>query len=308
MTRTVVLHPGALGDVLLAVPALRALRTAAPGHELVLAAQPRVAALLASLAVVDRDVAFDTLGLESLFTEADDASERVRCLLVGGRVVSWFGAGDATFARRLPALVPGAVIASSAPPPETAVWRHLVASVGAPMGHEDAGRDPIAVPETMLDEGRRALAAAGWNGVSRLVMIHPGAGGRSKRWPPARFAAVAERLVHACGVEIVVHAGPADDDATAALRSALGVPARVLADTPLTTLAGALGHVALWIGNDSGVTHLAASLGVPTVALFVPDNVRWMPWARQVRALLMEPATTERDVDAVVDAGRELLR
>jgi len=304
----VALHPGALGDVLLAVPALRGLRADAPDNELVLAAQPRIAALLASLGVVDRDVAFDALGLESLFTETDDVSERVRGLLAGARVVSWFGAGDATFARRLRALVPDAVIAPSAPAHEAVVWRHLVNSAGASLGPGDALRDPIAAPATMLDAGRRALAAAGWKGERRLVMIHPGAGGTTKRWPPARFAAIAERLVHDRGVDVVVHAGPADADAVVALRSALGVPAHVLVDAPLATLAGALGHVALWIGNDSGVTHLAASLGVPTVVLFVAGNVRWMPWAGQVRALVVGADPGDAELDTVGDASRELLR
>ncbi len=301
-----VVHPGALGDVLLAVPALRALRADAPAGELALAAQPRIAALLAALAVVDRDVAFDTLGLESLFTE-DDVSARVRGLLTDGRIVSWFGAGDATFVRRLRALAPAAVVASSAPPADTPVWRHLVASCGARIPPEDAGRDPIPVPSTLLDEGRRALIAAGWDGGRRLVMIHPGAGGPAKRWPAAHFAAVAERIVRACGVQIVVHAGPADSEAVTALRAALRAPVPVLADAPLTTLAGALGHVALWIGNDSGVTHLAASLGVPTVALFRPDNVRWTPWAPRARVLLAGPGTPDGDIDAVVNAATSCL-
>jgi heptosyltransferase III len=301
VSRTVVLHPGALGDVLLAVPALRGLRDDAPAAELTLAAQLRIASLLASLGVVDRDVAFDTVGLESLFADGP-LSERARALLEGHRVVSWFGAGDATFSRRLRAVAPGAVLASSTPPDDTPVWRHLVASSAATPREGDAGCDPIAIPSALREEGRRALSAAGWDGTRRLVVIHCGAGGATKRWPPAAFAAVIERLVRAHAVDVVLHAGPADHDALAALRSALVVPARVLADAPLGTLAGALGHVTLWIGNDSGVTHLAAALGVPTLALFVPTNLRWRPWARHARVLLVG-ADASHEIDRVVDAA-----
>jgi ADP-heptose:LPS heptosyltransferase len=305
VARTVVLHPGALGDVLLAVPALRALRRGPPAAELVLAAQPRVGALLGSLGVVDGDVAFDTLGLETLFTD-DEAPERLRRLVADAHVVSWFGAGDATFARRMRALAPTAVLASSVPPPDTPVWRHLVASAG-PLRAGEVACEPIALPPTLAAEGRRALSAAGWQGERRLVMLHPGAGGLAKRWPADRFATVAERLVRSHGVDVIVHAGPADGDAVAALRAALRPPARVLAEPPLTALAGALGHVALWIGNDSGVTHLAASLGVPTVALFIPPNLRWTPWARQARPLLVGSAAPDAEIDAVVDVAATLL-
>ena len=90
------IHPGALGDVLLAVPALRALR--AQAGQVVLAAQPRIGALMQELGVIDRHVAFDGLGLDALFT--DDASRSPR-LPDASRIVCWFGARDATFTRRL---------------------------------------------------------------------------------------------------------------------------------------------------------------------------------------------------------------
>src|SRR4249920_587285 len=90
-------HPGALGDVLLAVPALRALRatSAAP---LVLAAQPQIGALLEALGVVDGHVAFDALGLDALFVDDADSLPRLPDV---ERVVSWFGALDPVFRRRL---------------------------------------------------------------------------------------------------------------------------------------------------------------------------------------------------------------
>ncbi|MGH7278709.1 MAG: hypothetical protein ACREJG_08470, partial [Candidatus Rokuibacteriota bacterium] len=90
---TLAIHPGALGDVLLAIPALRSLR--ARDGAVVLAAQPRIGALLVALGEVDRTVAFDSLRLEALF--ADDAGMPAAMLGQAGRVVCWFGAGDAAF-------------------------------------------------------------------------------------------------------------------------------------------------------------------------------------------------------------------
>jgi hypothetical protein len=65
---TLAIHPGALGDVLLTIPALRALRTQSRGRTLVLASQPRLGHLLASLGLVDRAIDFESVGLGALFT------------------------------------------------------------------------------------------------------------------------------------------------------------------------------------------------------------------------------------------------
>jgi ADP-heptose:LPS heptosyltransferase len=302
--RTVVLHPGALGDVLLAVPALRALRAAGPEDQVILAAQPRIGALLTSLALVDSAVAFDTVGLDALFTD-DDTPERLRALVAGARVVSWFGAGDATFVRRLRALAPDAVISTSTPPPGTIVWRHLLAATEPPR----LDVRPIPVPLALASEGRRALTAAGWAGERRLLMIHPGAGGVAKRWPPEGFAAVAQALAERADLEIAVHDGPADHAAVVALGAQLPGPAVTLTDAPLTTLAGALAHIALWIGCDSGVSHLAAAVGAPTLALFAEANLPWRPWAEHARTRVVTMGSlAPSDVAGVVAEAISVLR
>jgi heptosyltransferase-3 len=291
--RTLVLHPGALGDVLLAVPALRALRSHAPGDELVLAAQPRIGGLLTSLGIVDRSVTFETLGLEALFTEGD-APVRLRQLLDGARVVSWFGTSDPAFARGLRALAPGAIVAAPTAAGGARVWEHLVASLDARprvIAERGAWCPPISIPPSVVAEGRRLLLGAGWDGASPLVMLHPGAGGAAKCWAPEGFAALAESLVASAGVELIVHDGPADHDAVAGLRRRLDVPALVLTDPPLEALAGALAHIALWIGNDSGVSHLAAAVGAPALVLFAEANLAWRPWARETRTLVVATGT-----------------
>lgn len=311
MGRTVVLHPGALGDVLLSIPALRALRAHAPADELVLAAQPRIGGLLASLAIVDRHVAFDTLGLDTLFAD-DVPPERLRALVTGARVVSWFGSQDAGFTRRLRALAPQTVVGSTVPSKGTTAWQTLVASVGSLVSiaaSEDAWREAIAVPQPIVGDGRRALADAGWNGARPLVILHPGAGGAAKRWAVEGFAEAVEGLLGSLGAAVVIHDGPADHDAVAALRAHLRVPTLELVEPPLEALAGAIPHAALWLGNDSGVSHLAAAVGAPTLALFTAANLAWRPWARHARVRVVSPGAPSRlDVDAVIAEATALLR
>ena len=316
--RTVVLHPGALGDVLLAIPAVRALRAGAPDHEVVLAAQPRIGRLLAALEVVDRPLDFDTLGLDALFTTHEPAGH-LRQLLEGARVVSWFASRDAHFTHRLRSLAAEGVIAPSVPVEPLTVWEHLLGSV-APLatgGASDAAwREPIALRADVVETGRRALLAAGWDGGRPLVILHPGAGGVAKRWAVEGFALAAEAVANASGAvadafgaQIVVHEGPADRDAVARLHDRLRVPACALVDPPLETLAGALHHATLFLGNDSGVTHLAAAVGAPTLALFAAANLAWRPWASgaHVRVVTMG-ALARPDVDTVIEDAGGLLR
>jgi ADP-heptose:LPS heptosyltransferase len=318
-----VLHPGALGDVLLSIPALRALRAAEASEEIVLAAQPQIGRLLTSLGVVDRCLAFDTLGIETLFIpiieglgsprergsphRADEPSARLRALVAGARVVSWFGARDRLFALRLAALAPGAVVAAPhVPGVET--WRHLLESVAPLIGDGVGSREPVEVPAALVAEGRALLRDAGSRGARRLVMLHPGAGSVAKCWAPEGFAALARRLVEAADVEIIVHEGPADRDAVAALRADLRAPALVLREPALEVLAGALRHVALWIGNDSGASHLAASVGARALVLFTEANLAWRPWSRETRTLVVSTdALAPADVHAVIATATALL-
>lgn len=214
--------------------------------------------------------------------------------------MSWFGSRDAGFVDRLRSIARESVVASTIPTERLTVWEHLLASV-ATFTAGEAERDPIALDGEIVAAGRRALVDAGCDGSRPLVMLHPGAGGAAKRWPVEGFAEVAARVVEAVDAEVVVHEGPADHDVVAALRARVRVPMRELVDPSLPTLAGVMRHATLVIGNDSGVTHLAAAVGAPTLALFVAANLPWRPWSRHAYVRVVNAATlTPSDVDAVV--------
>jgi ADP-heptose:LPS heptosyltransferase len=294
------LHPGALGDVLLAVPALRALRAAAGA--VTLAAQPRIGTLLAALDVVDHHVAFDALGLDALFV--DDAALRPR-LPPLARLVCWFGARDPVFVRRLTALVPGAAVAPSTGE-GLPVWRHLLQTVGAGPGEWCA---PLAVPAAVRELGAAALAAAGAAAPPPWLFVHPGAGSAAKCWPAEAFARAVVTLAARARTNVVVHQGPADAAAAAALRRHLGDGVVWLVDPSLPALAGALAHAHAYLGNDSGVSHLAAALGVPALVLFDRRNLPWQPWwsGARVRTVTLT-AVVAADLEGVVGELTGMLR
>jgi hypothetical protein len=280
--------------VLLAVPALRAIRAA--GEPVVLAAQPAIGSLLAALGVVDGHVSFEGLGLSALFVD-DGPPPRVAALERAARVVCWFGSRDPVFARRLAQACPGATVAPAAGEATSAVWRHLLATVGSPPGE---WCEPVTPSEPLLADGRRVLEGVGWDGLTPLVIAHPGAGGLAKRWPAAGFARALASVLEPPRAALVITEGPADRDAVAALHEALGARALVLRHPSLVELAGALRFAAAYVGNDSGVSHLAATVGAPALVLFDGAKLAWRPWSPTGAVTVVElSGVADGDVDTV---------
>jgi len=267
-----IVHPGALGDVLQAVPALRRLRAGAPDARLVFAGQPRLGAVLVALGAVDEARGFDGLGLEALFADAPVPGALADFLGRFARVVSWFGAREPDYRARLRALVRDLVIDRPVPDDDTPVWRHLIASL-ADAGDVDA--DTLA--PLRVEAGAAARGA---------LVVHAGSGGAWKRWPPERFAAVIEAAARATGVPVVLHQGPADREAVEALESRLTAPVERLVEPELPALAAALAGAGAYLGGDSGVSHLAAAVGAPSVIVFPPAHLpRWTPWSPTARPI-----------------------
>jgi heptosyltransferase-2 len=133
-----------------------------------------------------------------------------------------------------------------------------------------------------VGEAPRAKAADILAGARRpLVAIHPGSGlfSTARRWPAVSFAALADALVEEFGATVVLLGGDGDDsEQVASLMHHR--PLNLAHRTPsLELLAAVLAQCALFVGNDSGVMHLATAVGIPVVALFGPtDPAAWGPW------------------------------
>jgi len=296
--RCLVVHPGALGDVLLAGPALGHLR--ALGFRATLAVTSRLVALFAGSGLVHDARNLDSLGLHRLFVESI-APNALAPIEVFDALVFWMGAGDPVFRRNLATIDRPTVIARAQPPPGAGrhVSRHLVETL-APLGPL-----PPDLPFARVHVIPAARASAGaWLadrgiGPGDAVVLQPGAGSAAKMWPG--FPALAHRL-RASGLPVIALAGPADGLAVEALLAAEALAEdRVARDWPLVEIAGLLSLARAAVGNDSGPTHLAAAVGCPTVALFGPtDPAAWVPVGAAVRTLRgTSAATSWPDVDRV---------
>ncbi|MDY0093372.1 MAG: glycosyltransferase family 9 protein [Candidatus Vecturithrix sp.] len=117
------------------------------------------------------------------------------------------------------------------------------------------------------------------------VAIHPGSGSSSKNWPIEHFVELCLRLVQAFSLNISLVVGPAEQTLLQKISCNLFSisPLKILAQLPLPELARELQSCALYIGNDSGISHLAAALNIPTIAIFRTSNPAiWRPVGKYV--------------------------
>ncbi len=138
-----------------------------------------------------------------------------------------------------------------------------------------------------IEEARKLLRQYENDGESRpLWVIHPGSGSPHKNWPWERFLETAEILKNLYQVKPVFLLGPVEQEMGLILNGIQGRGWPVIEGLSLPLLAGVLSHCAGYLGNDSGVSHLAAAVGIPTVVLFGPtDPAFWSPQGPVVRIL-----------------------
>jgi ADP-heptose:LPS heptosyltransferase len=120
-----------------------------------------------------------------------------------------------------------------------------------------------------------------------IVGAHPGSGSWKKCWPAERFETLIHALKDDLGCEVLLMLGPADEHLATRFKPLAAKLGCVIAENlPLRSLAAVLSLCDAYIGNDSGVTHLAALTGIPTLAIFGPtDPVVWAPSGLKVRVV-----------------------
>ncbi len=280
MNRILVIHPGALGDVLLALPALARLRAAFPRTELALGAAPPISSLFHGTPLVDRIVSLETLRLHECFADSPLSRETKEGLTAYDVIVSWFGSHDPTYRRQLDGLGRRAIVARASPPPgiEIHAARWLLRTL-EPLGIASfpVWAPPLPVAQEAMEEARGWAAAHGLS-MDQVVAVHPGSGAHAKCWPAERFAALVGWIETGVGGSVVLIEGPADAAPVPSVLSRLEKTPPVARNFPLPLQAAFFAGAALFIGNDSGLTHLAAAVGAPTIALFGPtDPAIWAP-------------------------------
>jgi hypothetical protein len=289
--RRLVYHAGALGDFITALPAIRSWRggtIARGGDETALLGRPAHAALAHPPFAAAWDAG--SAPFAPLFSSgAGDEAGWLRRLLAEVRTALLFSPATSPLADNLRALGVTEILRQDPfPAVRVSVVDYHLALVGG------AG-DSIPVVATARGDPPFAVDA-------ETVAVAPGSGSVAKNWPLERFEAIAARLKRR-GWKVVWVLGPAEESV------ALPKERVVWRNVSLPVLAAAFSRCGLYVGNDSGVSHLAAAAGCATVALFgASDPVVWAPRGRTVR-VVTSPGNSMNDlgVEDVWAACRDVL-
>lgn len=131
-------------------------------------------------------------------------------------------------------------------------------------------------------------------GTGPLIGLQPGTSHSYKQWPLESLATLAERLVRTHNARLVLFGGPEECPAATALQARLALPvaADLTGKTGLRETMGALANLDLFLGNDTGINHLAAALGTATIALFGPTPAQKWAWSGEHNRSLIAPDGT----------------
>jgi hypothetical protein len=288
MARTIViLHPGALGDVVLAVPAMRRLLARFPQHRSLLISNEPIGRFLLECRMVDAWMSVQGAACTDLFAGSVPASTELwRWLEECDCAVAWINDEGGTLATGLRRCGVREMQIRSPFSPELQAMHQsdrFLEAIGetADDGSLDAR---MQIPSDFVDRGHVHLERLGIPFDRPIVLIHPGSGSRWKCVNPEVLALAMEQFQHE-DIHPLILEGPADRESVAGLTN-LAPTVPVIAGENLSIVACLLARSVLYIGNDSGMTHVAALLTVPTVALFGPtDPERWAPRGSHVTVL-----------------------
>ena len=298
--RALLVRAGALGDLLLLRRTIHALRRAGHSVSLVAPAGPAAALVGPGPAEVDHVIPWEGARVAGLLSS--DGEARSPAELTGFDVAVTYTRNKA-LVRSLAAAIPRVLSHDPSPPVgervHASAWLSRPLEVLGVTAAEEPPDHAASEAESRATEQLRERLGLGF------LAIHPGSGSARKNWPAQRFGQIAAAI--ADGRPWLLVEGPADEASARVLERVIGaVPTRHL---PLRVLGALLAHAGAYVGNDSGVSHLAAAWGAPTVVLFGPtDPDVWSHVGTRVRVVRAPDDTLESlHVPQVEDAVRAVL-
>ena len=279
---------GGLGDLLVALPAMACLRRALPGRRFALLCRGEYGGLFADGGIADEIIPLESREALSLFGKASASPTgpaRSFSLAVG-----WMqrpapsAIGDSLRSAGIPAVLFSPPDPPSAEPLSRRFFADTLTAFPWPGGtvpdFDDCSR---LRSERGGMTAARALLGQEMPGKGGFAVIHPGSGGAAKLWPLESFLEIARRLREA-GIPGVFATGEAEECPAIAgrlEREALPSGWTWMRQPPLLGLAGLLAEGPHYLGNDSGITHLAAACGARVTALFLEKNIpAWEPFGK----------------------------
>jgi heptosyltransferase-2 len=280
-----------VGDAVMSLPALEALRARFPRAEIVLLSKSSVSELYWYHPAVNRQVIYKPasehrgpLGLAKLIRELQAEHFDAAVLLQNAFQAAWIA-----WRARIPLRIGyrrdrrGLLLHDAIEPPLPGAYGHqvnyylqLLFRAGLIDKPQPVEEIRLRLSEAEQDWAEKKLEALGLSGPRFLVGLAPGAAfGPAKRWLPERFAALADRLIGALNADVLIFGSPAERPLAEGIAGAMKhTPAITAGGTSLRQLLALMARCRLMVTNDSGPMHLAAGLGIPLVAIFGSTDER----------------------------------
>jgi heptosyltransferase-3 len=288
--RIVIVHQGALGDFILALPAFEGIHHNYPDARIDFWSKPEHVALIADKFYFGEVRSCGGPELSPFFHDTLWQEANIPAFFQNARAVFVFGqSGSRILAERLANRTGNRVFWVRSFPDagsEVSVSEAIIAQMRR-LGFEmELSFPALDCPDQEREMVRSVLARRSWLGGPKPLLMHPGSGARKKVWPLSRWWALLHWLQSRRDCRIVMTLGPADDYLRPFVMEAERRGVLVLDSMPLPRLVALMKESVLYIGVDSGVSHLAAASGVPSVVIFGPTEARiWAPRGPTVRVV-----------------------
>jgi len=277
VNRILVIRGGAIGDFILTLPALKLLREAFPSAHIDVLGYQHIIALAEISGYADATRSIEYAPLSSFFSDgARLAPELVTYFGGFQQVISYLFDPHDVFASNL----------------RRAGVRNLIVGPPKITDQEHAARQlarPLEQLALYLDDPAAILSPRGPRKPDpSLIALHPGSGSEAKNWPLPRWLEVVESLLSADpNHRLLLIGGEADEERVERLRVVLpNEKVECAQNLPLVELAVRLQNCGLFLGHDSGISHLAAAVGTRSILLFGPsDPSIWAPANQNVKVL-----------------------
>jgi predicted lipopolysaccharide heptosyltransferase III len=296
--RVLVIRLRSIGDTVLATPSLFALKRFLPHAQVDILVEDWVAPLLANHPHVDNVIELERGGVVkrmSVAREIRSARYDVVYNLHGGTTATFLARATGARYRVGFKTYQYANLHTVLAPSPLLLWGQqkthsveqqlaLLGWTGVPVS--DRPRTRLGIAPNAAGSVIQHLAAAGL-GDRKIALLHPAAAFATKRWATKNFARVAEYLAER-GYAPVAIAAPHEAEIIDELVNEASVPILSL-DLSLPEVSALASRAQLFVGNDSGIAHIAAAVGTPSVVIFGSSNIaHWRPWHRAAAEVVSE--------------------
>lgn len=292
--KILIVRGGAIGDFILTLPVLAALRGHFPNAHIEVLGYPHIVRLALAGGLVDRVQSIEARALAGFFARGGElAEDLVDYFSEFDLIVSYLYDPDKIFELNVGRSTRAHFIAGPHRPNEKA-GLHATKAYLKPLERLaifDADHVPHLEIGLLAGSLEPASVLARMPEACPVLALHPGSGAEQKNWPEARWAELLQHLMNATDFNLLVVGGEAESERLQRLTATLPpVRTRVARSLPLTELARLLARCDAFIGHDSGISHLAAAVGLPGLILWA-DTLEevWRPPSEKV-SVLRHPA------------------